>query len=212
MAGERTVPGGLALTAFWDLYSAYKAQMDDNLRKLSILAQLVVDSEESSEPGAPTDGDIHLATGAWGGGSTHDIIARDDGAWVALTPFEGLLCYNKATDAWKEFDGSAWVDHLPTVPTNTVTNVASSRNMTDGDFAGGQVLEGDGITLTIPSGLSGTEPCTVIQDGSTAVTIAAGGGVTIHSKGGLLDTNGQYAALSIIPKGSDVYYVVGDLA
>lgn len=107
MAGERTLPG-IGLKGFWDLGSAYKADMDTNLRSLSLHTQPFVLDSVGTEPGTPTDGEIYRATAAWGGAADGDIVIRDNGAWVAFTPSEGWEFYDRTADAKIRFDGAAW--------------------------------------------------------------------------------------------------------
>ncbi len=96
-----------------------------------------------------------------------------------------------------------------------ITEQTADYDVTNADLSGNQYLEvnlSTGITITVPSGLTGTEPLTIEQTGSGTVTIAAGAGVTINSRDSLLDIGGQYGAVTLVPKGSDVYTLIGDLA
>lgn len=109
MAGERTLPG-LGLTGFWDLGdSTWKPGMDTNLLTLSVVGGATVDSREAAAPGAPTQGDIVIATTDWGATVTDQSIqAYDNSAWVEIAPYEGLLMYDKATDELLKYTGAAW--------------------------------------------------------------------------------------------------------
>jgi hypothetical protein len=71
-------------------------------------------------------------------------------------------------------------------------------------------------TVTVPTNASvgfpvGTE-ITIIQQGTGQTTIAAAGGVTLRSAGGLLNLASQYSAATLIKRGTDEWYVVGDLS
>lgn len=110
MAGERTLPGSAGIVGFWDLGSEFKTDMDENLRKIGFLLQPFFHSIQPSEPGSPTDGDIHLASAAWGGAAQHDIVVRDNGAWVAFTPNEGWEFFDRQTEVVWRFDGAAWIE------------------------------------------------------------------------------------------------------
>lgn len=68
------------------------------------------------------------------------------------------------------------------------------------------------VTITVPAGLTGTEPVTFERNGGNSVTFAAGAGVTINSPGGFLAMRGDYSVVSLKPKGNDVYTLMGDLA
>lgn len=50
------------------------------------------------------------------------------------------------------------------------------------------------------------------QNGTGLLTFAAGGGVTLESRGGLLDANGQFAVMSIVQDSADIWSLFGDLA
>lgn len=94
------------------------------------------------------------------------------------------------------------------------TDATTAWSVTDADLIGGKLIKANnaaGITVTVPDTLTGTDVLTVVQHGAGTVTFAAGGAATILSKGGLLSTNGQYSIVSLIPLGSNQYYLVGDL-
>ncbi len=270
MAGERTLPG-LGLTGFWDLGdNTFKSGMDTNLRLLSALVQPQVLSVLAAEPGSPTDGDIHLASAVWGGAAIHDIVIRDNGAWVSITPQEGWSVYNRATDERLTFDGTAWnlpaTAHNPFLGTyidvaaltsahataqagdyahvdagvasdvllyiwdnddtawvkadasvaggglSLIVDAGTDRVISDSDLAGDIIIERSNAsaqTVTVNTGLTGTEPVTIINTGGGALTFQ--GTATIHSAGGAVAVNTQYVSATLIPKGSDVYYLVGGL-
>ncbi len=50
------------------------------------------------------------------------------------------------------------------------------------------------------------------QKNTAALDIAAGIGVTLQSRGGLLNANGQFAVISIVQDEPDVWVLFGDLA
>lgn len=107
MAGERVLPG-LGLTAFW-VYGddGYNTDMDNNLRKLSVIAQLSVLSRVGALPGSPIDGDIYLLT------TDGSINARDDGAWVSYAPEAGWLAHVLDEQAYYFYNGSVWGALIP---------------------------------------------------------------------------------------------------
>ena len=75
---------------------------------------------------------------------------------------------------------------------------------------------------------SGTETCTVppnssvafpvgtqilvVQEGTGAVTLVAGSGVTINSKDGNLKLSAQYCGVTLIKRATDTWYAIGDLS
>ena len=52
----------------------------------------------------------------------------------------------------------------------------------------------------------------VVQRGAGLTSIAAGGGVTLRSLGGNLDSAGQYSRILLEKVGSNEWYISGDLA
>tara|TARA_R110000787_G_scaffold189123_3_gene300802 strand:- start:2397 stop:3545 length:1149 start_codon:yes stop_codon:yes gene_type:complete len=92
------------------------------------------------------------------------------------------------------------------------TVITGSRSIANADLLG-NIFYGvsAAATLTIPSGLTGTEPATFQQTGSADVTFAAGAGVTIQSLDTKLSIAGQFGSVSLVPKGSDVYALIGAL-
>jgi len=95
-------------------------------------------------------------------------------------------------------------------------------------FTGNRILEtsdafaylisqdGAGQTLTIPpnvdvSFVQGTQ-ISFKQGGVGVITFAAGAGVMIESRGGFLNTNGQFAVVSIVQDSINVWSLFGDTA
>ena len=66
--------------------------------------------------------------------------------------------------------------------------------------------------LTVSAGHTGTKPVGIIQKGVGQTTLVADTGVTLLSEGGNLKLSSQYAAATLIPLGSDTYYVIGSLS
>lgn len=133
------------------------------------------------------------------------LINVEDGATADQTGAEivSLLDTELGSSGWQSGPGSI-----------TITEKAASYNVTNDDLAGNQYHETSGatnITVTVPSGLTGSEPLVIERGGTGTVTLAAGGGVTINSRDGNLAIGGQYGAVTLVPKGSDTYTLIGDL-
>lgn len=140
MAGERTLPG-LGLTGFWDAGSTYKTGMDQNLLKLSSLAQLRVKDRDAALPGSPAVGDIYIVVDSDPTYPNH--IAVWDGpagseAWTYLPPAKGYQAYVEDEDAVYRYSGTAWVQ-------SQVTGVTPIIEV----LARGSVID---ATLTTPPG------------------------------------------------------------
>ena len=106
---SRTLPN-LGLIGFFDLgEDGWDDEISSNLLKLSVLTQGNVISTVSATPGAPADGDVHIFD-ATHPTQANKVAVRDDGAWVYITPVEGWLLYDKATDKYMKFDGATWAE------------------------------------------------------------------------------------------------------
>lgn len=218
MAGERTLPG-LGLTAYWELGdNTWKEAMDANLRKISVLLQGRALSVVSTAPSSPTDGEVYIASGVWGLGNPGDIIFRDDGGWVVITPLEGWLFYVVADSEFVQFDGTDWVAFSTGAAAAGIAVsefLTQSNTLTNAHFAGNVILtqhSGTGTsTITLNSGITGTEPVTIINRSGGVLTITAGAGVTIRSAGDVLTTSAANASVTLIPVASNDYYLIGAL-
>lgn len=123
MAGERTLPG-ISLTGYWNSGdNTWKAGMDENLRKLSVLVQLRVLSRvtplpfDDSNSSGVANGDIYIMPASdsnsfqsSNSSPLHgDIAVFDDGAWVFFTPLAGFRAYVIDESTYYRYTGSAWV-------------------------------------------------------------------------------------------------------
>ena len=211
----RTLPG-LGLTGYWDLGAdGWKDAMDINLRVLSVIAGGLVKSRVTALPGSPTIGDIYIVPS--GAGSHPNEIAVYDGptgagAWVYLVPKKGHLFYVEDESKTYRWNGTAWVDFGSPKVSSVVEKTASYVAVAS-DFTGLLTIKMNMAamnSLTIPPGLTVTEPLMVVQTGLGQTTIAAGAGVTIHTSE-TAKLRAQYSAVSLIPDGADTYILVGDL-
>jgi len=214
MAGEHTLPG-LGLTAFWDLGdNTYKTGTDTNWRKVSALVQPRVKSIEAATPGGAVQGDIYLASAVWSGGSANDIMLYDLDdddlpVWVPITPSEGWKVYNEGTGKDMFFDGTNW---LYSGDPRFVLVAAASYSLLETDLDGRTVIEvsnGGAVTFTLTAGLAGLGPVTVINTGGGDIAFTEDTGVTRQSTFPNLKT--QWGWATIIPKGSDVFHIGGNL-
>ena len=72
------------------------------------------------------------------------------------------------------------------------------------------------ITMTVPPNSSVAFPVgtriNILQSGAGQVTIAAGAGVTINSKGAALKITGQWSAATLIQRSANTWVLIGDIA
>ena len=108
----------------------------------------------------------------------------------------------------------------PTGPSGNVYSIstqATTYTLVSSDFANTTVHLIDIATannLTVPAGLTGSAPVTIVQQGAGQVTFVAAAGVTIRSADGRLKTRAQYSSAMLLPSasGSNIFYLVGDLS
>lgn len=107
--------------------------------------------------------------------------------------------------------GTPYSPILPFVPQTASYTLA----LTDA-FTFQQCSHATGLTVTVPPDASvafdiGTQ-IFLTQIGAGTITIAAGAGVTINSKGGLLASGNQYGQISLLKTDTNTWLLVGDLA
>lgn len=220
MAGERTLPG-LGVTGFWNEGSAYKTQMDENLLRLSTLAQLSAKSRTLVLPGTPSLGDIYIVKSD--DPTNPNKIAVWDGEaaaeeWVYFDARLGLLAWIEDTSTLVVFNGTAWTEVSAGGGSGGIdrkTPLTADHTLLESDLAGNVYREigaaGD-LTVTVPPDLVGTEPVTFERTNTGAVTFAPGAGVTINASGGALSIATTFGSATLVPKGSNVYTLIGNLS
>lgn len=215
MAGERELPG-LGFRAYWTPGSnGWGDQRSEDIRLTSVLLQGRAKSRTTVLPGAPVLGDVYIVRSD--DGSNPDEIAIWDGevgfeAWVYVVPQTGWKLY--------VIDDAQHVEKLATGWTpfqQTVVNAAETAafNVTDTHFKGNRIKPvnfSTDLDITVPSGLTGKEPCTFISTGAGIPTFVAGGGVTIISAEVRVKIRTTGSSATLIPAGvADTYYLVGDI-
>lgn len=99
-----------------------------------------------------------------------------------------------------------------------VTETTTARSLTEND--NGKVIRttnGSAVTITLPSSLSVSFGCKVIQDGAGQITFQAGSGATLHNRQSHNKTAGQRALVELVVKtnvggSAAVYNLSGDTA
>ena len=92
---------------------------------------------------------------------------------------------------------------------------SAAFSVSDAMLSGSIVKEVDStsgpIAITIPPGLTGTEPLVLEQTGTNDVTFVAGAGVSVNSLNGNMKVSGQFGTVVLTPKGNNVFSLRGDL-
>lgn len=178
----------------------------------------VKDRDLATPPGSPADGDRYIVatsgTGAWSG-HDGDIAYYQSSAWLFIDKLEGmafwiedenvLLIWNGAT--FDSFGGGASVNSQSGT---TYTSVIGDAN----NYI--RFTSASAVTFTIPANASVAYPVgtsiELEQAGAGTVTIDPDSGVTINSRGGLLDTAGQYAIAGLKKVATNTWTLTGDIA
>jgi len=208
-----TLPG-MSLQGGWSPgESGWGDAMNANLFKVSVMVQARVLSRTTALPGSPGSTDIYIVPA---GSAETDMIAAWDASaadWVYYPPSAGTEVFVADESLYLYWDGSTW----RTRPIGDTNIVAKSTNYTvvAGDFFGATIIlmdtDGGDRTITIPAGLTVTEPLTVIRAGSERLTIAGSGGVVLRAADNTYTLRAPWSGAQIVPIGVDEYVLVGDL-
>lgn len=96
----------------------------------------------------------------------------------------------------------------------TLDPETANYTLIDDDLAGGIIKTmnvAGANTFTVAKDLIGTEPVTVIQTGPGQTTIVAAIDVSIYSADSRVKLRTRYSSATLIPAGTNAYYLIGDL-
>jgi len=175
-------------------------------------------------PGTGTQGDVYIVRSD-DPTNPNQIAIWDDGAWRYVVPKAGNNFYVVDESTNYQWNGSSWEAQSGSSTSITteinakfdmdyVEDATSNRNLTDADLAGNRYIamtSAGANTVTIPAGLTGTNPVTISQNGAGVTTFLASG-TTLLSAEGKVAMAFQYSAVAVIPVGVDTYQLVGGLA
>lgn len=98
---------------------------------------------------------------------------------------------------------------ITTYTTDHIVSLANRSAVIEMDVAGAN-------TVTVPSDTDVDFPATfetiIVQYGAGQTTIVAGAGVTINSDSGLLAIATQFSAATLMRRGANEWYLIGNLA
>lgn len=167
---------------------------NEALRRLDGMVQLVIQTETSTPPGSPTEGQCFAVatspTGAWSGKSGK-LALFEDGAWTFLTPRAGWIGWFVGASRQKIWLGAAWADLIgeSTIPklgvnasadtTNRLT-VSSAATLLSHAGAGHQLklnknATGDTLSLLYQSNWSGRAEMGLVGSDDFEIKVSADG-------------------------------------
>ena len=144
-------------------------------------------------------------------------VGADGQLLTGVTGSEPIFSTPLSADNTIEFTaGPGTVDfsYRGTIDTNTQT-VSYQLVLSDrGNLV--TINNAGATTLTVPPNVTEAFPIgtsiLVAQLGAGIITVTAGAGVTLNSRGDVFDTAGQYSMLTIVKFLSDEWLVSGDMA
>ena len=195
---SRTLVGGLSLKGDWDLgEDNWKAEFDLNLLKLSVLVHGSAESLVAAEPGAPAEGEIVIL------GDTHAthpnaIAAFDEGAWVYIDPWDGLILWLDATEGYYSFTAAdGWSPLATGGGGGGWTDVEFYDHAVDGNSTGiiADVSAFDEVLILVDGVSLAASAWRVFQvstDGGATYYTASGNYKSLSGAGGLTNENAFY--------------------
>lgn len=193
--------------------SGWATEMNLNLLLVSALLR-GVKSRVTALPGSPVDGEIYIVPS---GGDANKVAIRDASAWTYFVPVEGVRLWVEDEDITVVWNGTSWANVAAISEKRVVTDAATTRTGSLSDaHAYIQFTSGSATTFTVPPNSTvafpiGTE-IEVEQGGAGTVSISAGVGVTVRSRGALLNVAGQYGVVVLKKVATDTWTLRGDRA
>lgn len=176
---------------------------NDNSLRSEVLSKAALTIADS-EPGSPTEGDVHIVGTAWGAFATGDVVIYKSGTWLGFEPFSGWLKYNEDDDkvyryagGWSEFAGGGGGGSGPAPVT---TESGTSHNITAAE-AGSYIRFTSTSAKTCTFRPDSTEALPsngewhIRNAGTNNLTLTPGSGVTL---------NAPYGGTLVVPIGGTV--------
>lgn len=214
----------LGLTELASAQAIPETRVNENFRWAEFFATGggIKDRDLATPPGSPVDGDAYLVasspTGAWAG-NAGKIAMYLGTAWAFVSPIEGMQLYVNDENVRIVYDGSAWSAAGGSSGSSVSVTQQAGTSYTFDIGDANSVVEFDNasaITVTIPPNASVAFPVgtfiEIHQIDAGTVTVAAGSGVTLLSRGSLVDLAGQEAVAGIRKVATDTWRLTGDIA
>ena len=140
---------------------------NDNALRVQVLMAPAIDVADS-EPGSPSEDDIHVIGTAWGGFTENNVVIYKGGVWLEWEAFEGWV---KVIDGQQNyFDGTDWVlggggSGIPDAPSD-------GKLYGRKDAAWEEVPGGGGGAVDSVNGRTGAVALTGADTPSTVITLS----------------------------------------
>src|SRR5690554_6014571 len=122
---------------------------NDNALRVQVLMAPAIDVADS-EPGSPSEDDIHVIGTPWGGFTANNVVIYKGGVWLEWEAFEGWI--KVIDDQQYYFDGGDWV-------------IGGGAGIPDAPSDGNMYGRRDGDWDQVPGG-GGSETLSIITEAS----------------------------------------------
>jgi len=237
---SRIMPG-LGLRAGYTAgESGWGTPMTEDLRTLSAVVQLTVQSMTTVLPTPGSAGDIYIVPSA--DPDEFMVAVWDDADWQLIPPALGWLAFVIDDNQHVFFNGTTWevFGAAATIPsfdafdvgkvltvdygggsmswqyprmTTVITYAGTALTLDYNHFAGDVIIKctsSSAVVITVPDGIDMVEAVTIVRFGTGSVQVV-GSVAVVNSADGRDMLRSQYSTASIIPVGADEYLLVGDI-
>lgn len=179
---------------------------NDNALRNEVLAKGAL-GIANSEPGSPSDGDVHVVGTAWGGFTTDDVVIYYGGTWYGFAPFDGWV--KSIADEAYIYQGE-WVQFGNQGGGGSVAVIAEASAFTAVPAAhagrGRYIRAGGDVAFNTAQGYSAGEVYNIRATGSISL-VGTGVTLTPPANGTLALTAGM--AVTVIMTSSTAADVIG---
>ena len=203
----------LGITELQANQSQPEVTVNTAFRALEALQFRALSKTVAAEPVAPSEADVYILpaspTGAnWATFFENQVVRYTGGAWIALTPFEGINLWVNDEDLPFVFNGTAWATITQTpADLQAVTDVgATTTNVIDAAGLEFGTLKGTGATTVTDILDEGT----MVSDSPTALATQQSIKTYVDSQVGSADTLSEVLALGNTTGGTDISVTTGD--
>ena len=154
--------------------SGGESLLNEALNSFDVLIQLAVERDDLVTAPVGVNGNAYLIAGTGAGDwvGYDDLLAYYSDGWYYATPIEGMRYYNKATNQFKVYNGTSWVNP----PLSVEDGITASTTQTQGQEQMSAQVNRIAVcanandVVTLPSCSAGAQ-CTIFNDGAQTLQI-----------------------------------------